>query len=68
MFDYPRQAELNRILPKSKIYAHARPSRALRDRFKSQIGEIVWKYKLSPETVNLPARQESTKSRFSPSP
>jgi hypothetical protein len=57
MFDYPKQAELNRILPKSKIYAHARPGRALRDCFTSQIGEIVWKYKLSPETVNLPARQ-----------
>jgi hypothetical protein len=57
MFDYPQKAKLNRILPKSKIYAHARPGRALRERFTSQIGEIVWKYKLSPETVNLPARQ-----------
>lgn len=57
MFDYPKQAELDRILPKTKIYAHARPSRALRERFTAQIGEIVWKYKLSPETVNLPARQ-----------
>ena len=56
MFDYPRQAELNRILPKTKIYAHAKPGRALRDRFTSQIGEIVRKYKLSTETVNLPAR------------
>ncbi len=57
MFAYPPQAELNRSLPKSKPYANGRPSRALRDRFTSQIGEVVWKYKLSPETVNLPARQ-----------
>jgi hypothetical protein len=57
MFDYPKQAELNRILPKNRIYAHARLGRPLRDRFTSQIGEIVWKYKLSAETVNLPARQ-----------
>ena len=57
MFDYPAHAELNRILPKAKIFAHARPSRALREHFAAQVGEIVWKYKLSSETVNLPARQ-----------
>jgi hypothetical protein len=56
MFDYPKQAELNRILPKNKIYEFAKPNRALRDRFVSQVSEIVWKYKLSPETVHLPAR------------
>ncbi len=57
MFDYPKQAELNRVLPKSKIYEFAKPSRPVRDRFVRQIGEIIWKYKLAPETVNLPARQ-----------
>lgn len=56
MFDYPKQAEFNRILPKAKIYAFAQPTRAVRNRFVSQVAEIVWKYKLSPETVNLPAR------------
>ncbi len=57
MFDYPKQAEFNRIVPKAKIYAFARPTRAVRNRFVSQVAEIVWKYKLSPETVNLPARR-----------
>ena len=57
MFDFPRQAEINRPLPKSKVYEFAKPSRAVRDRFVRQIGEIVWKYKLAPETINLPARQ-----------
>ena len=56
MFDFPKQAELNRLLPKSKVYEFAKPSRAVRDRFVRQIGEIVWKYKLAPETINLPAR------------
>jgi len=56
MFTYPRQAEFNRVLPKSKIYAHAKPGRVVKDLFVSQIGEIIWKYKLSPETLNLPAR------------
>ena len=57
MFDYPVKAEFNRILPKSKIYAFAKPGRAVRDRFVSQVAEIVWKYKLSPETINLPSRE-----------
>lgn len=60
MFTYPRQAEFNRVLPKSKIYAHARPGKAVKELFVSQVGEIVWKYKLSPETVNLPAKNGIT--------
>jgi hypothetical protein len=56
MFQFPKKAEFNRALPKSKIYAHAKPSRAVKDRFVTEIQEIFWKYKLAPETVNLPAR------------
>ena len=56
MFAYPRQTEFNRPVPKTKIYAHARASKRLKELFVAQVGEIVWKYKLSPETVNLPAR------------
>jgi hypothetical protein len=56
MFSYPSKAEFNRTLPKSKIYAHAKPGKAVKNLFVSQIEEIVWKYKLSPETINLPAR------------
>lgn len=56
IFAYPKQAEFNRVLPKSKIYEHGKPSRAVRDCFVSQINQIVWQYKLAPETINLPAR------------
>jgi len=56
MFAYPKQAEFNRVVPKSKIYAHAKPSKRVRELFVSEVGEILWKYKLSPETTNLPAR------------
>lgn len=48
------------MLPKSKIYAHAKPSKSVKGLFVTQIGEIVWKYKLSPETINLPARHGIT--------
>ena len=57
MFAYPKQAEFNHAVPKNKIYGHAKASRAIRERFVSQVSEIVWKYKLAPETVNLPAKQ-----------
>ncbi len=56
LFAWPKQAEFNRVLPKNKIYEHARPSRSIRERFVEEVDQIVWKYKLSPETVNLPAR------------
>src|ERR1700730_16373507 len=60
MFAYPKQAEVNRVVPKNKIYAHAKPSKRVRELFVSEVGEILWKYKLSPETTNLPARNGIT--------
>lgn len=56
MFSYPKQAEFNRVVPKAKIFSFGKPTRAVRNHFVTQVAEIVWKYKLSPETVNLPAR------------
>ena len=56
MFAYPKQAEINRVVPKTKIYAHAKVSKRIKDLFVKQVDEITWKYKLSPETINLPAR------------
>ena len=56
MFAYPKQAEINRVVTKAKIYAHARVSKRIKELFAMQVGEILWKYKLSPETINLPAR------------
>ena len=56
LFSYPKQAAFQRVLPKTKIYEYAKPSRAVRDRFVAEVGQIVWLYKLSPETINLPAR------------
>lgn len=56
MFIYPAKAEFNRVLPKVKIYTNAKPSKSVKAKFVSQISEIVWKYKLSPETTNLAAR------------
>jgi len=60
VFLYPAKAAFNRVLPKTKIYANAKPSKAIKDKFVSQISEIVWKYKLSPDTTNLAARDGFT--------
>lgn len=60
MFIYPAKAEFNRALPKVKIYTNAKPSKSVKAKFVSQISEIVWKYKLSPETTNLAARDGFT--------
>jgi uncharacterized protein DUF4391 len=60
MFAYPKQAEFNRIVPKTKIYAHAKVSKRVKNLFAAQVAEIRWRYKLSPETINLPARDRVT--------
>ena len=54
-FDYPKGAKFGRVLPKKKIYQHARASSKLQQRFVDQVSRIVWKYKLAPETINLDA-------------
>src|SRR5687768_11389208 len=56
MFIYPKQSEISRVVPKTKIYAHAKVSKRIKELFATQIGQIIWKYKLSPETINLPPR------------
>lgn len=57
MFAYPNQAEFNRVIPKARIYAHAKVPKRIKELFVAQVAEIVWRYKLSPETINLPARE-----------
>lgn len=54
-FDYPKAAAFGRVVPKSRIYEHACVGTALRDLFVTQVDQIVWKYKLAPETTNLAA-------------
>lgn len=60
MFSYPAQAEVNRVVPKAKLYANTKPAKSVKEKFVSRISEIIWKYKLSPETTNLPARDGFT--------
>lgn len=54
--NYPKQAAFGRPLPKNKIYEHSAANTRLKDLFVEQVEQIVWQYKLSPETINLPAK------------
>jgi hypothetical protein len=56
LFAWPSQAAVGRPVAKTKIYAHAKPTAALRALFVEQVESITWAYKLSPETINLPAK------------
>ena len=55
LFQFPESAAFRRVLPKNKIYEHGSPSTAVRQLFVRQVEQIVWQYKLAPETVNLKA-------------
>ncbi len=57
LYDFPRQTDYGRVLPKSKIYEHATPSTKVKSLFVREVEKIVWLHKLSPETLNLPVAQ-----------
>lgn len=55
MLTFPQQAAFNRTIAETRIYDHAQPSKAVRNRFVQEVESIVWSYKLAPETINLPS-------------
>lgn len=58
LFVWPSKAAVNRPVAKAKIYAHAKPTAALRALFVDQVESITWACKLAPETINLPAKPD----------
>jgi len=54
--NYPKQAAFGRVLPKNKIYEHSGASPAVREMFVRQVEQIVWQFKLAPETINLASK------------
>ena len=55
LFDYPKKAAFGRVLPKSKVYAFGKASRRMQNLFAAEVAQIVWRFKLAPETINIPA-------------
>ena len=58
LFAWPPQAAVARPVAKAKIYAHAKPTAAVRALFVQQVESITWAYKLAPETINLSAKPD----------
>ncbi len=56
LYDFPENAAFGKILPKSKIYQYASTRSALKAIFVNEVEKMIWAYKLSPKTVNLPAK------------
>lgn len=56
-FDYPKAAAFGRVVPKTRIYEHAKAGTKIKQLFVDQVDQIVWQYKLAPETINLSATE-----------
>ncbi len=56
LYKFPESAAYGRVLPKSKIYENASPGSKVKEFFVREVEKIIWSYKLSPETINLPAK------------
>ncbi|MDE0032283.1 MAG: DUF4391 domain-containing protein [Deltaproteobacteria bacterium] len=59
-FRYPKSAAFGRVVPKAKIYERAGANTALRGLFVREVDQIVWRFKLAPETTNLSATKAVT--------
>lgn len=55
LFTYPAKAAFGRIVPKAKLYEHGNAAAGLKGFFTEQVEQVIWQYKLAPETINLPA-------------
>ena len=54
-FDYPKRALYEKPLPNNVIFKNKNAGTTIKDLFTQQVKKIVWKYKLSPETTNVPS-------------
>lgn len=55
VYKFPIAAKFGRVIFKSKIYDHATPNSKVKELFVREVEKIIWSYKLSPATINLPA-------------
>lgn len=56
LYNFPANAKFGKMIAKSKIYEHAPPTTKIKELFVQEVKKITWSYKLSPETINLPAK------------
>jgi hypothetical protein len=56
MFLYPPSTRFGKAVPKTRIHTAASSNKRIKELFTTQVSEIIWSHKLSPETLHLPAR------------
>lgn len=56
LYNFPSQTAFGKVVSKSKIYENASPGSKVRELFVKQVEKIIWSNKLSPETINLKAK------------
>ena len=59
IFRFPKAARFGKHIPKSKVYTHASSGKRVRNLFVKEVEKITWAYKLSPQTVNIPAGENT---------
>ena len=53
MFHLPKNCEVNKFIPKKVFYEKAGISISLKNEFVNLIDKIIWKYKLSVDTLGI---------------
>ena len=53
MQDFPQKTFFNKLIPKAKFYEKLPVTQAVKNCFVNEISAIVWRNKLSPETLNV---------------
>ena len=53
MIEFPKSTFYNKRVPKQKFYSKLRITGNLEKLFIKEIDSIIWKYKLSSETLNI---------------
>ena len=53
LYQWPTNAKLGRVIPKSKLFEQRSISAKVREEFVSQVQRITWAYKLADETIHL---------------
>lgn len=58
MFQLPSSTFVNRKIPKNKFYEKLRANHHLKELFTEQVESIIWKHKLSKETIRLDPKDD----------
>jgi len=60
LWKWPESARVGKTVPKSKFYEKGKVDNRLKDAFVSEVEQIEWAYKLSPQTLKIVAEGEPT--------